>query len=156
MQRTEETKKLAYHKRIQGIALDFVNVPNVVLAGFTLTPAQLQQRYQAWLDLADQADAKLLEYKAALAARNAAGKALTPIDRALRKNLEGTYGDNCKQILDLGYDPTKPAHKAAAVKAGAVVKATATRAVRHTLGKNQKKAVKGSDPTPPAAGTPAK
>jgi hypothetical protein len=82
--------------------------------------------------------------------------------RALRRGLGtyilGTYGEAAVQMLqDFGIPVPKPkGKKTAQAKAEAVVKAKATRAARHTLGKNQKKPIKGEPSKAASSNAPQK
>jgi hypothetical protein len=70
----------------------------------------------------------------------------------------GQYGANANAVLnDFGMEAPKPkGPKTVATKAVAAQKRDATRAVRHTMGKVQKKSVKGTVQVPVATVPPAK
>jgi hypothetical protein len=54
------------------------------------------------------------------------------------------FAESPDTLAEFGMTAPKKAERSAAVKAGAVAKNKATRVARHTMGKNQKKAVKGA------------
>ncbi len=57
--------------------------------------------------------------------------------------LAARNGEDSPELARYGFAPAKPAVVPAATKAVAVLKQKATRAARHTMGKNQRKKIKG-------------
>jgi hypothetical protein len=61
------------------------------------------------------------------------------------------YATDTATLADFGFGPVKHTEPSPAVKAAAAVKARATRAARHTMGKVQKKAITGAATAPAPA-----
>ena len=124
----------------------FGQMASIELAGTKMTPAELKAVFQANQTArltAEQTRAKLRAD--ILAARKASAKR-HEIRLALRKYILATYGPGAQQMLSaFNFSvPKKSGPKTVEAKTNAVAKAKATRAARHTMGKKQKKAIKGT------------
>jgi hypothetical protein len=146
------TRKDRLRTLVNGVQKHFTGP--VVLRGQTVTPAQivafLQQDIAA-TDASIQAHDAWLE-KVQL--EKASHQQLAPMLRALTSVVMGQFGDTpdaASTLGDFGLKPRKVPKRKVAAKAQAVAKGQATRTARHTMGKDQRKAVKGTV----AAGTPA-
>jgi hypothetical protein len=142
-------------KVILGIQKDLLNVPTLSLAGQAITPADLVKLVQSSIDAANAIAPARAKWTAAVQASRASTKKLVPILQGLRAYLVNTYGPTSTVLVDFGFSPTKTVVKTPEVKAEAAVKAKATRKARNTLGKNQKKDIKGTTVSPVAAPTPS-
>jgi hypothetical protein len=128
-----------------GIQKHFGTGGSLVVAGTPLTPAEVLASMQTLADLR----AAVSDAKAALQAKVAAEEAQAP---ALRRRMtafvayvRATLGNAPDVLADFGLKPTKtPEPLTVAQRTEAVARAKATRAARHTMGPQQKKAVKGT------------
>lgn len=120
--------------------------------GTSDTLAQVTAIYQACLDTRAALLTAQATVKAALVARQNADVPRKALDKALRAYVVNKFGADSQAAHDFGFLPPKVATKTVAVKAQAVADAKATRKARNTMGKNQKKGIKGVVPsTAPAA-----
>jgi hypothetical protein len=130
-------------------------VPNakVIVSGQPLTTTQIQALIGSHVLATQSVSAERSRLKQLIAAEQALRAQVKAIVQALRAYVDGTYGLNSPQAEQLGFAPKKRTPPSAATRTMAVEKARATREVRHTMGKNQKKALKGTVPAAPPAGT---
>jgi hypothetical protein len=138
---------------------------SVTLGGVSYTPANVAAVFLAAntaIDTADAAHKQWLDDVAAMKAAKAKANALLKLLHGL---VVSQYGAEDQSVLgDFGMTASKPTNaKSSATKAAAAQKAKATRQVRHTMGKNQRKTVKGTVEVPvtttsaaPSAAAPAK
>ena len=83
--------------------------------------------------------------KDAVQAMNGAKAKVTPVFRALRRNLQDTLGTATQMLAEFGLEPPKtPAMRTVEQKAAAKAKADATRKSRGTASKKQKSAIQGN------------
>jgi hypothetical protein len=147
-------------KAMSGVDKYLASVTQVTIAGTTHTPASLKAALQADIDTTNAADAARTRWRESVQTAKAARTTAARVRSTLKAYLIGLHGADAVGILeDFGFSPPKsPGRKSAKAKALAVDKSAATRAVRHTMGKNQKKALKGTVTPPPATPTsgPAK
>jgi hypothetical protein len=131
----------------------------VTLGGTPYTTAQLVELFQSYINaLAASEAAEAARSAAVKAARQTASKVL-PVHRQLLAYVKTVLGSADTVLADFGETAHARKTPTVEVKAAAKQKRQATRAVRHTMGKVQKKAVKGSASTPAqpsAAPAPAK
>jgi hypothetical protein len=127
---------------------------SLVLAGQTLNPAQLVLRIQQDIDATDAADQAHSVWIEKVQLERNSHQELAPILRALRSQVFAQFGDAkdaASALGDFGFTPRKVAGRPVATKAAAAVKSRATRTARHTMGKNQRKKVKGTVPAEASA-----
>jgi hypothetical protein len=154
------TEQALARQTIAGVDKHFATT-NVTLAGETFTPTALKGVFQDEINALDAVDASRTAWRQKVAEGKAAKKRARAVRKAFKRFILGTFGDAAVTVIeDCGFTvPKSTATRKAAVKAEAVVKAKATREVRHTMGKKQKSAIKGQPvqpATPPAAApTPA-
>jgi hypothetical protein len=147
--------------RIKGIQQYVPTSGSIACAGNPYTAVQLAAVYQKCIDTRQALVGIRNQEEVALQARDAADAERKAVDPGLIQWAVNTFGPESQQAKDLGYVPRNPTPPAAAIVAGAVVKAKATRAARGTRGKLQKKditgetaATEGTTPEAPTA-TPA-
>jgi hypothetical protein len=130
---------------------------NMTIGGVVYSPAALKAVFVDANTAIDSAEALHKQWQDQVQATKAASKKASLVFRLLRSTLIGQYGENAKAILnDFGMETPKPkGAKTVATKAVAAQKRDATRVARHTMGKNQKKSVKGTKEVPvtPQGGT---
>jgi hypothetical protein len=114
----------------------------LTIGGATRTVSEFTALLQSFVDLREAVDAA----KAASEAKLEAERAQAPSLRGfIATFVKGTFGNSPEVLADFGIRPRKaPAPLTAEQKAVAVEKRKATRAARHTMGKNQRKGVKGA------------
>jgi len=115
-----------------------------------MTPNQLVQLFTDRAAAAQAVQAATAARAAAVVA-NREKRALTgPTASAFRRIVQGMFAHSPDTLAEFGLSPLKAPKKSAATKAEAAVKNVATRKARHTMGANQKKAVKGTGAPAPA------
>ena len=129
---------------IAGTAKYLTSTTSVMLEGSLSTPAQITSKLQSIVTLRSDVVTAKAATKGKVAAEASQLPALRGFMTAFESYLRGAYGSQPDVLADFGLQPRKVSTPAtAATKAAAVVKRTATRAARHTMGSVQKKAVKG-------------
>jgi glyceraldehyde-3-phosphate dehydrogenase/erythrose-4-phosphate dehydrogenase len=120
---------------------------NLLLANHTFTTAaDLATFIQADIDACDAADRARAAWLTAVHEQTASHAAVAPVLRALKRQLLAQFGDTPAAnatLADFGYTAPKVVQRTSTANAAAAAKARATRQARHTMGKNQKKDVKG-------------
>ena len=76
-------------------------------------------------------------------------------DKGLKAWVVSQFGADSQEAKEFGFLPAKSTPKSAATKAQAVAKSLATRQARHTMGRKQKKGIKGTVVAPAAPAVPA-
>jgi hypothetical protein len=157
---------------IVGIQKHLQTPSSLPLAGSTYTPADLVKVVQSQIDQAGVVANAAAAWHAAVATQKALNAKLSPILRGLRQYVLNVYGPESPVLADFGFTPPKKRVVSPQTKVAAATKAKATRKARSTMGKVQKKGVKGDvtgitvTPTtanappvaagsPPTAGSPA-
>ncbi len=141
---------------IGGVEKHFTNA-SLVLAGQTFTAAQLIQFFQQDIDASDAADKARATWLQLVQAQEDSREKTAPVLRALKGQVFAQFGESqgaSATLADFGYSPRKVAQKTTVTKAEAAGKSLATREARHTMGKNQKKSVKGTVATSTTAPSP--
>jgi len=143
---------------IVGIGKHFPGATPLAFGSATYTPAALTQLFQSFVDGAAGVVAAQAQYKAKLEAQRALTVTVRTVILAFRSFVIATFSHSPDVLADFGIAPRKaPTPTPAATKALAVEKRLATREARHTMGKKEKLAIKGSVPepvTPPAPPSP--
>jgi hypothetical protein len=129
---------------IAGTNRHLASVAQLTIAGGTFTPAQVTTQLQAIVTARGDVDTA----KAQVEAKLAAYRTQTPAQRvfldAFVSYVKGAFGNAPDVLADFGLKPRKaPTPLTVEAKAAAAAKRAATRAKRGTLGKVQRKAVKG-------------
>jgi hypothetical protein len=143
-------------KMIAAAQTYLANQTAIVIAGVPYTLPEIVALIQHDVAVADAATNARAAFLAAAAAAKAQRRTMKPFLIGLKSYVENQFTDP-STIAAFGFSPRKATAPSAATKALAVNKREATRQARHTLGKNQKKAIKGAVPLagPVASGTPA-
>jgi hypothetical protein len=146
-------------KHVTAIDKYFGGLTSLTFAGSTITPAILKAVFQDDIDATLALDASEAQVKQARVKQKAARKKANATRLQLKAYIVAGYGGGAVQMQDFGFSaPKAPGHKTVATKATAIAKADATRAARHTMGKKQKAAIKGTvapEATPSASPAPA-
>jgi hypothetical protein len=160
MKTNKPTSKDLDTKAMKGVDKHLASLTTIMIDGTAYTGPTFKAVFQADIDAINAADAAWTQWKDLLVTAKATRATAARARLALKSYLVGLYGPNAVGILeDFGITPPKtPGMKTAKVKADAVDKSAATRVARHTMGKNQKKSVKGTvtaaPPPAPAGSTP--
>jgi hypothetical protein len=149
-----------YTTVIAGIQKDLSTVTNLVLLGVTYTPASLEALFQSWLAAAAAVAPAKAQWQAAVLAEHALRKTVQAVWTALEAYARNQYTATPATLTDFGFAPKKTVKKDPETLVAAAEKNRATRAARHTLGKDQKRDITGTSGstavTPPAAAPAAK
>jgi hypothetical protein len=142
-------------KLIAGTQKRFSNAQPLLFGNATYTGPQIIAQLTSLLDALAAVDVAKAAATTALKKLADTKASVGPLIKSFVAYLFGTFGDAADPLADFGLLPRK-VHKLKVVeKAQVVAKVRATRIARHTAGPRQKKAVKGSVPTPPAPPSPA-
>jgi hypothetical protein len=149
------TAKDLCSKAIQGVGKHLSGVTSLTLLGASHTPASLKAVFQADIDATNAAEAGHTQWKQQVATQKATRANTRAVGKALKSYLLGTFGPAAVGVLeDFGFTaPKSPGKKTVAAKAESLVKAKATRTARHTMGKKQRKTVKGTAAVSPSVGS---
>jgi hypothetical protein len=129
---------------ITGISKHLTGTTPLNLEGQPVTPAEITAKLQAIVTLRSNVNAAKAQTKTKLAAETAQLPALRKFMAALVSYLKGAYAGSPDVLADFGITPKVRGTATVDAKAAAVAKRAATRAARHTMGSQQKKAVKGN------------
>ncbi len=154
-----ETALALDQKHVAAIDKYFGSLTSLTFAGQTITPAILKATFQADVTETQALDAAEAQVKQARVTQKAARQKANATRLQLKTYIVANYGAQSVQMLeDFGFSaPKSPGTKTVATKATAIAKAEATRAARHTMGKKQKAAIKGTvapEATPAASPAP--
>src|SRR5260370_12268362 len=160
---TKIVNKVTLEQRVRKLIAGTLKHPPagpLTVDGQSLTADALAQVLQSLVDALAKVSAARAAWKEALNEMRVVHAKVVPFIGRYKSVLAGMYGDAPATLEDYGMAPRKaPVPKTAEQKAAAAALRKATRAVRHTMGKRQKKAIKASAPvTKPESGavqTPA-
>jgi hypothetical protein len=129
---------------IAGTKKHLSTASSLAFGGGTFTPAQVEASLQTLADLRTAVDDARAAAKTKVAAELAQAPALRSHMAAFESFVRATFGNTPDVLADFGLQP-KRARKPLTAKqqAAAAAKRKATRAARNTMGKVQKKEVKG-------------
>ena len=129
---------------ITGIEKHLQTTTSLSLSGTTYATADLVKLVQGRIDSTQTVTSAKAAWHASVVANIALDKKLAPLIRGIRQYVISIHGDTSSVLADFGFSPPKKAVRTPEQKAAAAAKAKATRAARHTMGKNQKKNIKGA------------
>jgi hypothetical protein len=138
------TKQNSDRKVILAIPKHLSNVGTMNLAGTSYTPSDLVRLFQSRIEAADAATAAHAKWLDTVKGEREQIAQTAIVVRAFKNFLLSMFADQTEPLADFGVSPRKAPKKTVATKAKAVAQTKATRKVRNTMGKQQKKAVKGS------------
>ena len=128
---------------IAGIQKDLSTATALPLGGETYNAATLQALIERRIDAANAVATTRATWLAAVEAYAKVDETVSVAVRGLEQYVVNAYGPTSPKLADFGFTPSKRATQTPEQKAAAVAKRAATRKARGTMGKNQKKAVKG-------------
>jgi hypothetical protein len=128
---------------INGLKKHQSTLPSVLVGGTALPTATVIAALQARIDAANAIVATKATWQAAVAGAREEQAKSGALLLKVRQALQLAFDGNVDTLADFGLAPRKPRVVSTTTKVAAATKAKATRAARHTMGTEQKKAVKG-------------
>jgi hypothetical protein len=145
---TKSNRQVRLRKAMSGIDKYFLSLPSLTLAGVSYSPADLNKLFQSGIDASLTSSNSKAKWLADVQVERNVFAKIDPVFRLFKSWVITQLGDTqdaAQKLEDFAFTPRKArTKKTVATKAGAAVKAKATRTARHTMGKQQKKAVKGT------------
>jgi hypothetical protein len=142
------TNKVTFGEQLRtlenGIKANFTAVTSVIIGGVTYAIADLTTKIESFLTAQADTAAAQSAYHQAVTAEKASDAAARVFRSQVQAYAVSRYGKTNPILTQLSFTPAKAKKTTAAIKAVAVLKVKATRAARHTMGKKQKKVIKGS------------
>ena len=129
---------------IAGTNKHLANTAQVMVAGQSLSPAQVTGKLQTLVTLRSDVNAARASTKAKVAVEKADMPSLRIFMDAFVTFVKAAYGNQPDVLADFGVHPKARAPLTVEAKAAAAAKRDATRKARHTMGSRQKKDVKGA------------
>src|SRR5262249_22551514 len=124
--------------------------------GAVYTVTALIALLQSFVQLREAVEAAQAAVKERLAAEHAQSPSLLAIIGAFEMFVRATFGNSPETLADFGIPPRKERTPLTAEQlVAAVARREATREARHTLGKQQRKAIKGAAVTVTVVKTPS-
>jgi hypothetical protein len=142
IQRTAAVQKL-----IDGLNKNAATVPSFFMDGVVLARADIITRLQGLLDATSSVETARAEWLHAVTTNARLWRDDASFLSGLRTVLLVGFHSQVNTLADFGLTRRKVGALSPEAKVAVTVKGQATRAARHTMGKNQKKAIVG---TPPA------
>jgi len=143
--------KATMEQRIRGLVAGTQKHPPtgpLTVGGATYTATVLVQLLQSLADALAAVDSAKASWQDALKNATEVKAKVVPVVQVYRSWVAVTYGNAPTTLADYGVTPRKvPAPLTAEQKVARAAKAAATRKARNTMGKVQKKDVKGTVPT---------
>ena len=128
---------------IAGTAKHLTSGTQVPLLGGSFTPDQVTSKLQTLVDLRSDVDASRASTKAKIANETAQMPTLRAFKSAYGSYIKAAFGSAPDVLADFGITPKTREPLTVEAKAAAAAKRASTRAARHTMGSDQKKAIKG-------------
>jgi len=128
---------------IAGMAKHLTGTTQLTILGESFTPTELAAKLQSIVALRSDVEAAKATTKAKLVAEAANMPALRALMSATVTYVKAAYGNSPDVLADFGIQPKARVPLTVEAKVAAAAKRAATRAARHTMGKQQKKAIKG-------------
>jgi hypothetical protein len=127
-------------------------VKTITLEGVDYTPTTLMALLQSGITVADAAVTAKAAWQLAVQKQRTTVAQILGVLAALKAYVTLQFGSGAVDTqADFGFSPKKTVVKTAETKANAATKARATRAARHTMGKDQKKSITGSSEAEPVS-----
>jgi hypothetical protein len=139
------TKRSRAFRIMAGLAKHFpVGAGPHRLGGVPYDPEQLAAVFQAQIDAVAAVDAARAALTDAVARERAAARRATELTRDLKMVVRSRFGFSAARWAEFGWElPKKPGPKTVKAKLQGADKARATRKARGTMGKRQRKKVRG-------------
>jgi hypothetical protein len=146
MSTSKSSRTSRARQMIVGIAKHFTNgSQSISVNGASLTVTALTQVLQDFVDQRQAVETARANLKAKVEIDRTRSPSQLAVIRAFDSVARGTFGNSPDVLADFGLEPRKArTSMTTEAKAVAAAKRNATRAARHTMGKNQKRDVKGA------------
>ena len=141
--RSRSARKQLLRAIVAGIKKQLGGMPKLTIANVDYTPSELAKFFQDELETILAVEAAEAQRKTARLDERRTWKKNRRTHRAFESFVRGAFFDDVLALADFGLKPDKVPEKSVEVKALAIAKAKATREVRHTMGKQQRKKVRG-------------
>jgi hypothetical protein len=128
---------------IAGVNKHLSTVTSVTIAGQSLTPAQIVQSLQTLIDLRTAVLGAQASAKAKVSAETTQSPPLRAFMQALTAYVRASFLNSPEKLADFGLQTKARAPLTTEALVAANAKRASTRAARHTMGSQQRKAVKG-------------
>ncbi len=138
--RTRRLASLAQAKA--GLVKHFAG-QTLVLDNKVITAEQLAARFDTLATGYARADAAKAAWLQQLQQASASIRELTLVVTALERYTKGRLGPRSPQLTDFGFAPERAPYKPVKTRLAAVTKSKATRVARNTMGKRQKRKIRG-------------
>jgi hypothetical protein len=146
----------ADQKLIDGMGKHGAAITTILIGGVPQTPAQIVASLQARIDRGNAALTSKATWQNAVVADKAGRASSSRYVAGLRQALLVAFAGQLDVLADFGLTERKSRVAPPEEKVAAAAKAKATRVARHTMGKKQKAAIKGTlTPAAPAPEVPA-
>ena len=137
------TKRARATNIIAGMRKHF-GAPSYTLGGKVYTQSQLIKAFQSHIDSLDEVDAMRAALAVAIAKERALAKRIVALARYVKMAVEGRFGPMPTIYADFGWEMAKkPGPKTVKAKLEGMMKVRETRKARKTMGKRQRKKVRG-------------
>ncbi len=129
---------------IDGLNKHATTIPSIMIGGASVTTKDIVATLQSRVDSAKAAASTRATWLTAVQADRAERDKTKTYVSGLRQALLVAFVGQVDTLADFGLTPRKPRVVSPEEKVAAAAKAKATRAARHTMGKKQKAAIKGT------------
>jgi hypothetical protein len=147
------TVEAQYKALVTGLNEELPDVQSFVINGTPYAKVALVAKLQARIDAAEKTKSDRTKLHASVGAERALEQEVAALRAGTKTFLQSRFGKNSPEMQKFGFTQAKVPQRPVATKATGVAKNKATRQARHTLGKKQKSAIKGTPPV--AAASPA-
>jgi hypothetical protein len=146
MSKGKNSRAASVKQLIAGVTKHYTDASaKLQVGGATFTVSSLTQLLQDFVDKREAVEASKAATRAKIEAERAQAPSELAVIRGLVKIVRGSFGNSADALADFGLTlPKVPTPMTAEKKAVAVAKREATRKARMTMGKVQKKEVKGA------------
>lgn len=144
------TNQTADQKLVDGLTKNKTRITALPIGGRNVTPDDAIAVVQSRITASNATLSAKATAKAELEAERALRAQTKPFVSSLRQVIRSMFGASPDLLADFGLVPHKPRKANPQKKVDAAGKAKATRALRHTMGKKQKAAIKAAGPLPTA------
>jgi hypothetical protein len=141
--RSKAARQQKLKSTVKAVETRLAGTSPVLLAGVSYEIPELAALLQEEIDAMKEVTRREAERRSAVAFERLVKHRNKPILVALENLVRGLYGGDVTVLSEFALTAPKKQKKSSAVKAEAVKKSKATRQVRRTMGKKQKKSAKG-------------
>jgi hypothetical protein len=140
--RSRAARKASLSQIVVGIQKHFASTRKLIVASKEYTPEQLAQVFQNELDTIAAIETLEAQRKKARLVERRTYNGNRLMHFAFERIVRGAFSD-ARVLADFGYKSETKGKRTVEAKVAALAKAKATREARHTMGKKQRKKVRG-------------